>query len=132
MIQDHRPRVQARVFEHVVDQDQQLPPREAHLFQSVVHLADIFPHLDLFHNNFCVTDHHSQGGAQFVAHIRQKSALGAAGGFGCLAGLAQFRFGFYPLGDIAHDYQSSRQLRAAVAQRRQVQLKMVHAIRSVQ
>ena len=55
------------------------------------------------------------GGADFVAHVGQKTALGKIGGLGGLAGANQLRLAELALGDVFRNADDSNQFAGLVA-----------------
>jgi len=97
ILQDKLARLDSRIVEHVVDNDQERSPalhRQLDKFELLGVQGRVPQELGETHDPV-------QRRADFVAHHGEKLALRAVGHFGCFAGTAQVVFEPFAVGDIA-------------------------------
>ena len=96
------PGLDFRKIEQVVDQREE----QSAAGMNVIHIAAVLVVLDLAKalqpHDFRETHDGVERRAQFMADAGQEFRLLPAGGLGHFLGLAQFGFGPFPLGDVAH------------------------------
>ena len=114
ILQCDLPRLDLGKVQDVVDEGQQSPPAVlSHVCEAPLLRRKVCVHKELKHAQDAI-----HGGADFVAHVGQETALRPIGGIRGFPGVNQFLLVAFLLGDLLRNSDDSNQLSGLVANRK--------------